>query len=132
MSKIRLKVLQPFKITIDDDFDHVIAPGIDGDFGISPEHTAFITKIRPGILIMYNDDNEIRYAIHDGFVTVEGDVVKIACEIMEKEDEIDITRAEASRDRAAERLKSAEEDINIRRAELALKKALVRLKFGNR
>jgi len=132
MSNIKLEVLQPYKILIDDEYDHVIVPGIDGDFGVSPEHTAFITKIRPGILHLFKIDSEEKYAIHDGFVTVESDTVKIVCEVIEKEDEIDNERAEKAKKRAEKRLKSSEGDIDIRRAELALKKAMVRIKIRNR
>jgi F-type H+-transporting ATPase subunit epsilon len=132
MDKIKVEVLQPLQIKIDAHCDHVIIPGIEGDFGIFSEHTPFITKIRPGILKLYSDEMEDRYAIHDGFVTIENNIVKIVCEVIEKDDEVDINRAEEARDRAEKRMKSAEDDIDFRRAELALKKALVRLKIKNR
>ena len=132
MSKIKIEVLQPNKVKIKDEYDHVILPGTEGDFGVSEEHTPFITKMRPGILKLYKGNQEERYAIHDGFVTVENNVVRIVCETIEKEDEVDYARAEAAKSRAEKRLKSAEEDIDFRRAEIALKKALVRIKITNR
>ena len=131
MSKIHIKVIQPTQIRIDKKYDHIIVPGVDGDFGISFDHTPFITKIRTGVLQLFQNENCEEYAIHDGFVTVENNIVTIVCDTIEKKDEIDIARAKASRGRAEERLKSSKENINFRRAEASLKKALVRLELNS-
>ena len=132
MSKIHIKVIQPTQIRIDAEYDHIIVPGVDGDFGISFDHTPFITKIRTGVLQLFQNENCEEYAIHDGFVTVENNVVKIICDTIERKDEIDIERAKASKERAEERLKSSKENINFRRAEASLKKALVRLELNSK
>ncbi len=131
MSKIHIKVIQPTQIRIDAEYDHIIVPGVDGDFGISFDHTPFITKIRTGVLQLFQNNKSEDYAIHDGFVTVENNVVTIICDTIEKKDEIDIARAKASRERAEKRLKSSEENINFRRAEASLKKALIRLELNS-
>ncbi|MDA3812676.1 MAG: ATP synthase F1 subunit epsilon [Candidatus Cloacimonetes bacterium] len=131
MSKIHIKVIQPTQIRIDKEYDHVIIPGVDGDFGISFDHTPFITKIRTGVLQLFQNEMNEEYAIHDGFVTVENNVVKIVCDTIERKDEIDSARAKASKERAEKRLKSSEENINFRRAEASLKKALVRLELNS-
>lgn len=132
MNKIHIKVIQPIQIRIDKEYDHVIVPGVDGDFGISFDHTPFITKIRTGVLQLFQKEKCEEYAIHDGFVTVENNIITIVCDIIEKKDEIDIERAHASRERAEERLKSSRENINFRRAEASLKKALVRLELNSK
>ena len=124
-------VIQPTKIRIDAEYDHIIVPGVDGDFGISFDHTPFITKIRTGVLQLFQNDKSEDFAIHDGFVTVENNVVTIICDTIEKKDEIDIARAKVSKERAEKRLKSSEENINFRRAEASLKKSLVRLELNS-
>ena len=131
MSKIHIKVIQPTQIRIDAEYDHIIVPGVDGDFGISFDHTPFITKIRTGVLQLFQNDKSEDFAIHDGFVTVENNVVTIICDTIEKKDEIDIARAKVSKERAEKRLKSSEENINFRRAEASLKKSLVRLELNS-
>lgn len=130
MAKILLEVIQPTRCKIRGEFDHVIVPGVDGDFGISENHTPFITKIRPGILQLFQGKKNDRYAIHDGFVTVDNNRVIIVCEVIEHEKEIDLKRAESARQRADKRLKSTAEEIDFRRAEFALKRSLVRLELG--
>lgn len=132
MNKIHIKVIQPTQVRIDKEYDHVIVPGVDGDFGISFDHTPFITKIRTGVLQLFQNEKCEEYAIHDGFVTVENNIITIVCDTIEKKDEIDIVRANASRERAEERLKSSKENINFRRAEASLKKALVRLELNSK
>ena len=67
------------------------------------------------------------YAIHDGFVTVENNIIKIVCETIERSSEIKTKRAESSKKRAEKRLKSSTEKTDFRRAEASLKRALVRL-----
>ncbi|MBC8385680.1 MAG: ATP synthase F1 subunit epsilon [Candidatus Cloacimonetes bacterium] len=127
MSKIKFIVIQPNTIKIDGEFDHIIVPGVDGDFGISEDHTPFITKIRSGILKTYKNSRKEQYAIHDGFVTVENNKVTVICDVIESTVEIDRNRAEQSKERAEKRLKSNKEDVDFRRAESALKRSLVRL-----
>ncbi|PID28956.1 MAG: ATP synthase F1 subunit epsilon [Candidatus Cloacimonadota bacterium] len=126
MEKIKLVVIQPQGTKIDNEFDHVIIPGIEGDLGVYVGHTPLITKIRPGILTVSDSENKVLYALHDGFVTVEPDKIKIVCETVEKYNEIDVNRAQASKERAEKRLSEGGE-IDFRRAEASLKRALVRL-----
>ncbi len=128
---IHLKVIQPDKIKIEGDFPHIIIPGVDGDFGVLQGHTPFFTKIRPGILTLYNQNSKktTEYTIHDGFVTVDKDEVVIVCDVIEKSDELDSKRAHKAKVKAEKFLKNdaANKEIDFRRAEFALKRALVRL-----
>ncbi len=127
MDKVLLEIIQPTTTKINAEFDQLIIPGIDGDFGVLPDHTPFMTIIRPGILSMINGSDIKEYSIHDGFVTVENNHVKIVCEIIESADEIDKNRAEESKSRAEKRLKTIKEKIDYRRAEISLRKAMARL-----
>ncbi len=127
MSKVRVKIIQPTRVVMNEECDHVIVPGSAGDFGVYTGHTPIITTIRAGILLIYNGNKAESYAIHDGFVTVEDDVVRIVCEVIETKDEIDINRAEKAQKRARERLNVQSEDIDYRRAETALSRALARI-----
>ncbi|MBW6516128.1 MAG: ATP synthase F1 subunit epsilon [Candidatus Cloacimonetes bacterium] len=127
---LHLKIIQPTRTIIDTECEHVIIPGIAGDFGVSPEHTPFMTKIRPGTLIVYYKDKKINkdvFAIHDGFVTIEKNTVRIVCEVIELYQEIDKNRAEKARKRAEDRMAATDAEIDYRRAELSLKRALARI-----
>ena len=125
--KIKVKIIQPTKIVLDSECDHIIIPGSVGDFGISPGHTPLITTIRPGTLIVYNNSKTSSYALHDGFVTVENDIVRIVCEVVESQSEIDRDRAEKAQKRATERLAAQNNGIDYRRAESALARSMARI-----
>ena len=132
MAKISLEVIQPTKSKVKGEYDQVIIPGVDGDFGILENHTPFITKIRPGIMQLFNGKKTDKYAIHDGFVTVDDNKIIVICDVIEQQEEINTKRAESSKNRAEKRLKSTTEEIDFRRAELALKKSLIRLEIGTK
>lgn len=127
---INLKIIEPSRSPIDDKFEHVIVPGVDGDFGVYEGHTPFITKIRPGVLTLYTGkkDQTIRYAIHDGFVMVDNNSIKIISECVESKESIDVQRAESAKMRAEKRIAAPNENLDYRRAEMALKRAVARLK----
>ena len=41
--KIRLKVVTPGRLVLDEEVDEVTAPGVKGEFGVLPNHIAFLT-----------------------------------------------------------------------------------------
>lgn len=126
---IQLEVIQPQNVKLEKEFDHVIIPGVEGDFGVSEGHTPFLTRIRPGVLQVFENMNgeAETLAVHDGFAMVEPKKVTIVCETVEYSKEIDAKRAEAAKERAEQRLKEKPDDMNFRRAELALAKAIARI-----
>ncbi len=127
---ISLKIIEPTKSPIDDQFEHVIVPGVDGDFGVYEGHTPFITKIRPGVLTLYTGkkNQTVKYAIHDGFVMVDNKSIKIISECVESKQDLDEKRAQEAKNRAEKRLNSSNADLDYKRAEMALKRAVARLK----
>ncbi len=127
MKLINLEIILPTGIALELQLEHLIIPGIDGDFGVSAGHTPFLTTIRPGVLIAYSKTTEY-FAIHDGFVVVENDLVRILSETFELQSVIDEQRVKDSLSRAQNRLKATnEEKVNYRRAEFSLKRAVARM-----
>jgi F-type H+-transporting ATPase subunit epsilon len=128
MDNLELKVIQPTGITLKEEGDHIVIPGVDGDFGVSAGHTPFLTKIRPGVIELFIGKELKKYAIHDGFVTVEKDIVTIVTDTFETATDIDKERADSAKQRAEKRLNDkGNKEINFRRAEFALKRAVARL-----
>src|ERR1700749_5257175 len=54
--------------------DHVVVPGAEGEFGVSPAHAPVMAVIKPGALRILNDGAERRIFVNGGFadVTPEG------------------------------------------------------------
>ena len=132
MAELTLKIIKPDKIYIEDEFDHIILPGVEGDIEILPSHAPYITQIRPGILVTYKGGEKTEYAIHDGFVTLENNKITIVTDRIESQQEIDVERAEKAKERAEKRLKDNKTEIDYRRAELALRRAMARLEIAGR
>ncbi len=128
MSKIKLEVIQPTVKKVADEFEHIVLPGVEGDFGVSTEHTSLITQLRPGVIQCFNNSNLAQsFAIHDGFVTVEQNHIIVLCETIERKEEIDAERAKEARVRAEKRLENKETGTDFRRAEYALQRAVARI-----
>ena len=51
-----------------------VIPGEEGDFGVLPNHSALVSSIRPGVILVYGEDNEApqRIFIAGGFADVTG------------------------------------------------------------
>jgi F-type H+-transporting ATPase subunit epsilon len=102
--KIRLKIASPYREVLDVEVDEVIAPGEEGQFGVLPGHTPFLSTVSVGQLI-YRQGNQLRYvAVSHGYAEVEYYQVIVLLDAAELSDEIDVERAERARQRAEGRL----------------------------
>ena len=65
------ELITPSKNLIADDFDMVVVPGEEGDFGVLPNHSNLISQIRPGVLNIYkNNKVDKRFFLYSGFAEV--------------------------------------------------------------
>ena len=65
---MRLKVLLPMKVFIDQDVNKVIAEAGNGHFCILPKHIDFVAALVPGILSFEQDGEEEFLAIDEGIL----------------------------------------------------------------
>ncbi len=68
--------------------------------------------------------------LNGGFAEVLPDKVTILAESAERQQDIDVARAQAAKERAEQRLANRAAGIDLLRAELALRRALYRLKVA--
>ena len=65
------ELITPSKNLISGDFDMVVVPGEEGDFGVLPHHSNLISQIRPGVLNIYkNDKVDKSFFLYSGFAEV--------------------------------------------------------------
>ena len=65
------ELITPSKNLISGDFDMVVVPGEEGDFGVLPHHSNLISQIRPGVLNTYkNDKVDKSFFLYSGFAEV--------------------------------------------------------------
>ncbi len=135
MVMLRLEILTIERKLFDDYVNMVIAPGSEGVLGILPRHTPLLTALNYGELQVKKEGEEDQFfAIGGGFMEVQPDHVVVLADSAEHAGEIDVTRAEAARERAEELLAKAKkgETIDFARAESALRRSLIRLKVARR
>jgi F-type H+-transporting ATPase subunit epsilon len=114
----------------EDGIDEVIAPGIEGELAVLPQHAAFMTMLRPGELILKKGADEIPFAVTGGFFEVLKDKVIVLADAAERADEIDVVRAEQARERARLALERRESTEDLAVAAAALQRALIRLRVA--
>lgn len=115
--------------------DGVVLPGSEGQFGVLPEHERFLTPLAVGEVEIRTGGETLYAAISDGFAEVQGSQVAVLVESCELADDIDVARAERSRARAEEGLKTLDPDAQRARYEefeAALARAKNRIEVGRR
>lgn len=127
----QLDIVTPERTVYTGVVDHVQAPGSEGSFGVLQHHAPLLAALDVGTL-SFRDEGESsprHMACSGGFIEVLGDRVIVLAQTIELGDEIDLARAEASRERARERMRQRE-DVDMARAQAALERALIRIKVA--
>jgi F-type H+-transporting ATPase subunit epsilon len=78
---MELKLLTPNQSLADTTVQEVIAPGINGEFGVLPGHAAFLTELGEG-RVQFTDASgkENLYQIRGGYAEVVQDTITILAE----------------------------------------------------
>jgi F-type H+-transporting ATPase subunit epsilon len=116
----------------EDGVDEVVAPGIEGEFTVLPQHAAMITMLKAGIMRVVKGNEETDLAVMGGFFEVKDDRVTILADFAERSDEIDAARAEEARRNAERALEERASTENLVEAAAALQRALLRLRATER
>jgi len=115
-----------------DDVDVVIAPGVEGQLGILPNHASLLTMLQPGEVVVRKEGEETEMFVSGGFLEVMQNRVTLLADVAERAEEIDIARAEEAKRRAEEQIKQAPPEMDLAVAEAALRRALARIKIAER
>ena len=131
--KIRLKLVTPGRLLLDEEVDEVTAPGALGEFGVLPKHISFLTLLEVGEMSYKQGGERHHLALSGGYAEVLDEVITVLAGAAEYSDEIDIERARAARERAEKRMAElSQEDKEFAAAEAALRRALVRLQVAGK
>jgi F-type H+-transporting ATPase subunit epsilon len=133
MAKLTVEIVTGERVVFTEtDVDMVVAPGSDGTLGILPKHAPLITTLAQGELRVKKGSAEQSLVVFGGFMEVTPDKVVILADSAERAEEIDISRAEAARTRAAEAIAQRGTGVDQSKSELALRRATIRLQVGHR
>jgi F-type H+-transporting ATPase subunit epsilon len=132
MATFKLEIVTVERLSFSDNVNVLVAPGVEGQLGILPNHAPLMTMLEPGELIIKKGAEETYWAITGGFLEVRPDKVIVLADACELATEIDISRAEEAKRRAEERLKQKLSGIDVARAETALRRSLIRLRVAEK
>ena len=132
MPKLRFDIVTAERMVYSDDVDVVIAPGVEGQLGILPNHASLLTMLQPGELVVRKEGEETEMFVSGGFLEVMQNRVTLLADVAERAEEIDIARAEEAKRRAEEQIKQAPPEMDLAVAEAALRRALARIKIAER
>ncbi len=69
--KVDFELVAPERLVLSAAADMVVVPGAEGDFGVLPGHSLFISTVRPGVIDVYEDDRITeRVFVSGGFAEV--------------------------------------------------------------
>jgi len=132
---IKLELVTPERMILSEDVEEVIAPGVEGDLGVLPEHAPLLTALRVGELA-YRNGKQMDYIaiVGGGFLEVSDNKVIVLADDAELGQEINL-------DEAIERKLKAEQDLEKERkadestfnnAQVQLMKELTRVQIAEK
>ena len=131
MAQLELEVVTPERKVLAVAVDSVTVPGLGGELGILPGHTALISQLQTGVLAYSSAGKASQLHVSGGFVEVKDDKVSVLAEVAERPEEIDAARARLAREHIEKELSAwsgTEEDFETARAKL--ERSMVRIQLA--
>jgi F-type H+-transporting ATPase subunit epsilon len=126
--KIRLRIVTPSRLLLDEEVDEVTAPGALGEFGVLPNHITFLSLLEPGEMSYKQGALKHYLAVSGGYAEVFDNVMTILSPAAEFAAEIDTGRAQRAKERAEKRMAELNfEEKEFSANEIALRRARARL-----
>ena len=89
--KFLFELITPSKTLVSNEFDMVVVPGAEGDFGVLQKHSNLISMLRPGILKTYNNNKvDKEFFLYSGFADVTSDKLTVLSDIALEKNEFDL------------------------------------------
>ena len=131
-NKLKLSIVTPERLVLNEGVDQVNAPGVEGDLGILYDHAPLLTTMRAGRfsyeLLGEKGRETIHMIVSGGYLEVTDNRVIVLAEAVEFLHEIDKERAKASLIKAEEALSNADlSDDEFAEAQDRLFRAIARL-----
>lgn len=102
--KLHFALVSPERELFNGEVDHVVVPGSEGEFGVSPNHAPVMAVIKPGALRIMNDGAWRKIFVNGGFADVTPEGLTVLAEEAVDLAEVDPTQIE-------QQLKDAQEDL---------------------
>ena len=109
--KVAFQLVAPERLLASAEVDMVVVPGSEGDFGVLPQHSLFMSVLRPGVIETYEGGQVSgRIFVGGGFAEVNARGCTVLAEEALPVEEIDLERARARLSAAQDDLRDATDD----------------------
>jgi len=108
--KLNFALVSPEREVFHGEVDHVVVPGSEGEFGVSPHHAPVMSTIKPGALKVINEGEERRIFVNGGFADVTPEGLTVLAEEAVDLSAVDTAQLEADLKAAQEDLRDANSD----------------------
>lgn len=105
----------------------VFAQAADGEVGIMPHHTQFLSALKPGQVRVISGDEEDIFYINSGIVEIQPSVVTVLADTAIRAEDLDQASAEEAKRRAMEAMDQAKSDTDVARAQVELAEAVAQI-----
>lgn len=103
--KVSFEMVSPDRLLTTANVDMVIVPGMEGDFGVLPGHAPLITTLRPGVVEIHTEGEDVEQVfVRGGFAEVTPEGLTILAEEA-------VPMADLDQAALAQEISAAEEDI---------------------
>lgn len=123
----QLEIVTPEKMVVRDAAEEIQIPGRNGYLGVLPGHAPLITELDAGEITYRTGGQSHRFSMAWGFAEILPDRVTVLAETVEPADEIDVSRAKQSLERAEEALKWSQTEEEFASATGKIRRAQARL-----
>ena len=127
IDKIDLEVTTPERRVLAETVDEVILPGTDGYLGVLPGHAPLLTGLNAGAVEFRVGKRTHYIAVSAGFAEILRNRISILADTAELAAEIDVERAERSKDRAEKTLSRQDPGMDMMEVEARLRRAIARI-----
>ena len=125
---MKLKIITHEKIVFEGEIDELVIQTTSGQLGILKDHIPLTTALAIGVTKAKLGDKYKYFATMGGVFQLKDNEATILTDVCEDGCDIDVTRANAAKNRAEARLADATAKVDADRAQAALARSLARLK----
>src|SRR5580765_2286248 len=129
---LKLEIVTPEGSAYSEQVEMVTLPGVEGQFGVFPQHLPLMTQMIPGEIIVRQEARDHSFAVGEGLIEVTADHVAILTDMAIPADHIDEAKVEEARQRAEARLQDKISDEEVATINASLARSLAQLKVKRR
>ena len=107
--------------------ERVFAQAANGEVGILPHHTQFLSTLKPGLVRVVSGDEEDTFFVNGGILEVQPDMVTVLADTALRASDLDEAAALEAKQRAEEAMEKAQNDVDFSRAQGELAEAVAQI-----